>query len=117
MEQNKKPKDYAWVLYLIVLAIAAAVSLPSCGNTPDIDNGRKKTKVHKVIYSYTSGYTVDYETTYIKWIDTSYKPGEMFILYDKCGLGENYTIAHYCSDNTHKTCDGQCECDGYACEK
>lgn len=106
----KKQKDYAWVLYLIVLAIAAAVSLPSCNNGPD--KSLRKTKVHQVHYNVISGFDIDYERTYIKYIDTMYKPGELFV------LDEGYfTIAHYCIDSTHKTCDGQCECDGYSCEK
>jgi len=25
------------------------------------------------------------------------------------------TLTHKCVDNTHKTCDGQCVCDGFEC--
>jgi hypothetical protein len=104
----KKNKDYSWLLILIVLAIAV---LASCNNQSG-DPALKKVKVHKVDYSVVSGFNINYETTYIRYIDTMYKPGEMFI------LDEGYfTIAHYCIDSTHKTCDGQCECDGYSCEK
>jgi hypothetical protein len=27
-----------------------------------------------------------------------------------------YSSKHHCIDNTHKTCDGNCECDGLGCE-
>jgi len=35
------------------------------------------------------------------------------------GMADNLSddpAAHQCTDTTHATCDGDCECDGYECE-
>jgi hypothetical protein len=105
----KKNKDYAWVLYLIVLAIAVLAS--SCeSKSGHLLDGKVKAKVHTVNYDVLEGFMVDSSTVHIEYVDTMYTQGEIF-----WGAKSYVTLAHKCSDSTHNTCDGSCECDGYEC--